>query len=184
MSFDASYPVQTAASTERARKALFTFWHGRQDVLLRICLRWTRGNRADAEDLLADAYLRVLEVAHPALWDAVRPLALCTTIIANLARDRRRRERVRARVHSQPRGGHSQLPASASGPHEIAYARERLARAMAGTETLSSQQQRAFTLRVAGVEYDQIAHELATSEDNARKLVQLARSSLRSSFVV
>src|SRR5688572_17323289 len=61
--------------------------------LLGLCLRWTHGDRADAEDLLGDAYLRVLEADVRGDPELVRPLAFWRTVIRNLSRDRGRHTR-------------------------------------------------------------------------------------------
>ena len=46
-------------------------------------------------------------------------------------------------------------------------------------ERLSPQQREAFALRATDTDYRQIARTLGTSTDNARKLVQTARRTLK-----
>src|SRR4051812_44869118 len=56
----------------------------------RLCLRWARGHRADAQDLLAEAYLKAVSASEQRGTPVDNPLAWLSTVIANLARDRQR----------------------------------------------------------------------------------------------
>ena len=148
-------------------------------LLNRLCSRWTRGHRADAQDLLADAYLRAVR----ATWqNDQRPdnlLAWLLGIIANLARDRlRARSRSSRQLDDESRVLETlRDPGSAS---EAVFAtRELLSKTLAHVKTLTTMQRSALLARSAGEEYEAIAAHLGTSPANARKLVQTARSELR-----
>jgi RNA polymerase sigma factor (sigma-70 family) len=146
----------------------------RRARLLRLCLRWTRGNLTDAEDLLGEACVRAVE-AHRRGVEVRNADSFSAAIIANLGRDRQRAakhwvmqssriELAKALVSEQPV------------PDEQASNRQRLALAMASLERAPQRQRQALLLRSLGDDYSCIAKTVGTSESNARKLVQSARS--------
>src|SRR6187401_3673462 len=111
-------------------------WVLNRQLLMRLCLRWTRGNQQEAEDLLGDAYLRALEGEQKALVQC--PLSYSATIIANLARDR-----LRTRHPHEALGDvdSTRWPAChASSPDELASTRESLQRALRVLEAVPSRQ--------------------------------------------
>lgn len=150
-------------------------WLWRRSLLLRLCLRWTRGNLTEAEDLLSDACLRAMEAGQGGV--AVNnPVSFSTTIIANLARDRRRASRYeleRPASDSEP-----PLISPDATPYEHASARECLRRTLSALGGVPPRQRAALLLRSMGNDYACIAKEVGTSPQNARKMVQEARAKI------
>jgi RNA polymerase sigma factor (sigma-70 family) len=159
-----------------AQSRLTDAWIGRRNVLFRVCLRWTRWNRHDAEDLLGDACLRVLE-ARPRAGEVSSVVGYSTKIIENLARDRQR-SLVRTDMHLF---AETEKWPSAAGvsPYAVASARETLSRTLEVLDGVPRRQRAALLLRSLGDDYARIALEVGTSKANARKLVQLARAAVQ-----
>jgi RNA polymerase sigma factor (sigma-70 family) len=140
--------------------------------LLKRCLRWVNGNRAEAEDLLGDAWLRLLESSSRGDARPCNQSAFLLTVIDNLGRDRLRRAR-RWR-HGGP-NEYESLEATTTTAEQLVLMRERLVRTAQQLDTMRCRERAALLLRSSGVEYGAIAAVLATSETNARKLVETAR---------
>jgi RNA polymerase sigma factor (sigma-70 family) len=152
----------------------------RHNPLLRqLCLRWTRGHLADAQDLLAEAYLRAVRGSAESTEAPDNLIAWISTIIANLARDRLR---TRSRENCHAHGDNDALE-FVSDPHCVSdtlfAARELLSHILAHVHSLGPSQRGALIARSTGEEYEAIAEQLGTSPANARKLVQTARNELR-----
>lgn len=171
-------PTGTSGGSEpglRSDVLIARSW-SRQVALLRKCLRWTRGNIHDAEDLLNDAWLRVVESNCDS--DAIRdPISFLSAVIRNLARDRARSARIRGLLHVPDADVANDIAADASLPDELVASRESLTRLGRLLETVPTRQRAALFLRARGEDYANIARELGISQQNARKLVQNARSS-------
>jgi len=148
-------------------------------LLRRLCVRWTRGHQADAQDLLAEAYLRVVRNRGHDQPLPDNPIAWLSAIIANLARDQLRAKS--RSIGSRARGDDD--PASLCDPKSDSdktfIARELLSETLKRVQNLSATQRRALLARSTGEEYEVIAAQLATTPANVRKLVQMARSELR-----
>jgi RNA polymerase sigma-70 factor (ECF subfamily) len=133
------------------------------------------GRRADAEDIVQDAYLR---------WRAARdeeiraPKSYLTTIVARLALDALKAAYRRRETYVGPWLPEPLVEPLGTGPVEMA---ESLSLAFLHVlETLSPAERVAFLLRdVFDAEYSEIAAVLETSEANARQLVTRARQHLR-----
>jgi RNA polymerase sigma factor (sigma-70 family) len=149
----------------------------RRDALLKCCLRWTRGDLSEAEDLLGDAYLRVMEAAQQRPCELRKPRSFWLTVINNLGRDRLRRTR-RWRTEGDEDAALESLEARGRSAEDLVLLRECLAEAARGLTRLTQRQRSALLLRSSGAEYAEIATLLATSEMNARKLVETARQLL------
>jgi RNA polymerase sigma factor (sigma-70 family) len=162
------------------RDGISRFWCTNRGSLLRICKRWSRGNLADAEDLLGEACLRVLEAHASASVAPERPFAWWATIIANTARDHARKRERRLRSADELRGEMPGLAHTAlTLPDEHCLLRDAIREVRCGMSGLTGHQQMALTLRGLGDDYEEIARKLGTSSTNARKLVQVARRTLR-----
>ena len=149
----------------------------RRNLLLKRCLRWTGGNLPEAEDLLGDAWLRVLEGAEQQPGSRVlNPRSFLLTVINNLGRDRLRRAR---RWQRGDDVDCETLEALTSSAEHLVFLRELLAATAKGLGRAGERQRAALLLRSSGVEYSRIAVFLSTSEPNARKLVETARGLLR-----
>jgi RNA polymerase sigma factor (sigma-70 family) len=159
-----------------------TPWPTGRRSLLALCLRWTRGNLAEAEDLLGDACLRILEVASRGeLPIAASPSAFWVTVINNLGRDRLRRAR-RWKFENEGRESNalSALPAPTVGADQQVLLKECLVATDRKLRCLNERQRAAVLLRGRGVGYSGIGELLSTSPANARKLVEMARRRLNS----
>ncbi len=156
---------------------LLSTWHAQRGPLLRLCLRWTQGRQADAEDLMASAFLNAVEACHRRGCQVEYPRAWWAAVVSNLARDLWR-SRGEARVSLDSVEWDAE---SADDAWSALCARRDLRRALWLVNGLPDAQRRALTLRSLGHEYDEIAEALAVSQVNARKLVQLARDALRAS---
>ena len=158
-----------------------TPWPSGRRALLGLCLRWTRGNVAEAEDLLGDACLRILEGSTGGAPQVASPMAFWATVINNLGRDRIRRARrwkfERDDQHSSALGA---LPAETVSADQQVFLKECLAATDRQLRLLNEKQRTALLLRGRGVGYSGIGELLATSPANARKLVEMARRQLNS----
>jgi len=156
--------------------ALFRRYHS---VLCRLCARWTRGHHADAQDLLAEAYLRAVRATAQNTVLPDNPIAWVSGIIANLARDRLR---ARSRTGRLLDDGAQKLETlcDPAGSSDALYAtRELLSKTLDQVRSLCPMQRNVLLARSAGEEYEAIAAHFGTSPSNARKLVQTARRQLR-----
>lgn len=152
-------------------------WLVSRPRLLRLCLRFTRGNLSEAEDLLSEACLKAIEASYQGT-NIESPLAFSTTIIANLARDQHRAAR-RGLMARPLLDTDSGLVSSAPSPDEQLCAREALQQALDQLERVPGRQRCALLLRTQGDDYSGIARTMGTSEQNARKLVQVARAAVQ-----
>ncbi|MFC1462186.1 RNA polymerase sigma factor [Verrucomicrobiota bacterium] len=126
--------------------------------------------RADAEDILQEAFLRAYRrlagLRNPALF----PKWLYSIVI-NVARERRRRHKPTVPIESIP-----ELPGHTVDPAERAALQELLAR----IANLPPKYRIPLTLRYAsGLKYGEIARQLGIGETAARSRVHRARTLLR-----
>ena len=159
--------------------ALFRRHH---PLLYRQCARWTRGHHADAQDLLAEAYLRAIRAIEVSSTLPDNLLAWVSTVIANLARDHLRAKHRVTRALSDDIDGVEALADPDGYSDERFMKRELLSETLQKVRWLAPTQRCALLARLAGEEYETIAAQLATSPANARKLVQAARHELRAQF--
>ena len=149
-------------------------------ALYKICLRCAHGDRNEADDLLAEATLRVMEAYHPIQEQIANPISWWATIIRNIARDRHRQRARREPSEFLPVDDAPEAPTSrALDGLSSLLARRELRTAFEAISRLPERQRRALLLRASGAEYDEIAREVGTTYANTRKLVQVARRQLR-----
>jgi RNA polymerase sigma-70 factor (ECF subfamily) len=131
------------------------------------------GSVAEAEDIVQDAYLRMLRSAEP----AVNPDALATTVTTRLAIDHLRSARLRREQYvgqwlPEPLLGEVNDPADVvehDATVSIAF--------LTVLERLSPPERAAFVLREAfGYPYERIASIIGKTPDNCRQLVTRARA--------
>ena len=164
------------------RTLLDAEWLTRRRALLNLCLRWTAGNVAEAEDLLSDACLRILEQSGNASVGVAHSIGFWATVINNLGRDRVRRiRRWKFDCLGDDPDPWAALPAHTISAEQHVASKERLSAAIAKLACLSENQRNAILLRCAGLGYSGIGEMLGTSEANARKLVEAARRALNGS---
>lgn|GEM_PF-2464129 len=160
-----------------AQRTLHSFFMQSRPVLGRLCLRWAQGNRHDAEDLLSDAVMRLMEAQRASCTPIENPMAWVVTVIANLGRDRLRKN---ARWGLSPGAELELQPRLESGPDSTAIARCELRELALKLRCLTVPQSEALLARGLGNDYEDIAEALRITSASARKLVQLARAGLRS----
>lgn len=169
--------MATRTEGDAATTAAWSRWVVGRPTLLRLCLRFTHGNVNEAEDLLSEACLKALEATRQGL-DIQSPIAFVATVIANLASDHRRAARS-AGILSTPLDTEVSLASHAPTPEKHASARQSLANALRVLERIPPRQRCALVLRSLGDDYSCIARAVGTSEQNARKLVQVARAAVQ-----
>jgi DNA-directed RNA polymerase specialized sigma24 family protein len=178
----ASAPVHVPETcNERASRSVVGPWLSGRSALLSLCLRWTRGNRAEAEDLLGDACVRILEGDYRVGAELGSPIAFWATVINNLGRDRiRRTKRWKPESPGDDAGVLGALPAPTIGAEQQLFLRECLAATARKLTRLTDKQCTALLLRSRGLDYSVIGESLHTTAANARKLVETARRLLNS----
>jgi RNA polymerase sigma-70 factor (ECF subfamily) len=125
------------------------------------------GNRAQAEDITSETFIRVWTA--PARLELTTVRAYLLTIARNLYLQGLRRDRRRADL---PDGVADPAP----GPHEEAAGREEMAAVMAALGQLPEVDRAALLMRAEdGLPYEQIAAALGLSEAAARVRVHRAR---------
>jgi RNA polymerase sigma-70 factor (ECF subfamily) len=150
-------------------------------ALYKICLRCAHGDPVEADDLLAEASLRVIEASEPTQDEITNPISWWATIIRNIARDRHRQRVCRRELGESLRLDDTAEATSHRTLDGLSYilARRELRTAFDAISQLPERQRRALLLRAIGAEYDEIAREVGTTYANTRKLVQVARRQLR-----
>jgi len=133
---------------------------------------WLTGDRAAAEDLVADAFALAVTGRGPAEPASARAFLLGT--VRNLALHRRR---AAGRHPAAPLEAAGALP-GASDPERDADARRELAATLADLQALPEESRAALLLRSEGVPYASIAELLGGSEGAARVRVHRARVAL------
>lgn len=159
-------------------------WKLHHEYLFGLCLRWTRGNRADAEDALSQAKMKALAAyfAKPeAKLDEKAWLSrVLYTVCMDQHRRRSRRERLNGGSLHEEAFQETVHPAGAPSPEELLLGRELHARLERLAAELPPSWHRALVERVVRERtYGDIAAEHGTTEANIRKRVQLARAYLR-----
>lgn len=170
-----SYEADRQSCCPNELGAFFRRYNAR---LSRLCARWARGNREDAQDLLAEAYLRAVCATEQGLLPADNPIAWLSSIIANLARDQQRTRTRRA--GSRGDDVLETICDPSCGSDALLATRELLSKTLDHVGALGPAKRAALMQRCAGQSYEVIAAQLGTSRANARKLVQTARDELRS----
>jgi len=152
-------------------------WQSQRERLRRLCLRWTAGNGADAEDLLSEAVLRALESGRHRRDDIRSPRAWVATIIGNLGRDRMRKRTREVLFDPDDIVGASFRLRKC--PDENLHARHELEKVFGSSSTLSFAERHILLERCLGAPYGEIASALRVTEGSARKLVHRAREQLK-----
>lgn len=160
----------------------WTHWLDHRAYLLRLCLRWLRGNRADAEDVLSRGALKAIEFLrrHPGSVERFQPWV--TRLLQNLCIDKLRGgQRQAACLNDADVSEELALGITVGVPAERVIFRGQLGGAVSeALRTLPPRLKSAFYLRfVDDLGYPEISRRLAITPDNARKRVEQARRHLR-----
>ena len=177
-------PFQTTNSAASRHGDPLRALSSARSILYKICLRCAHGDAVEADDLLAEATLRVMEAAQPAQDQIGNPISWWATIIRNIARDRHRQRVCRRELPEFLCGGDAAADPTHLALDGLSYilARRELRTAFEAMARLPKRQRQALLLRATGSEYDEIAREVGTTYANTRKLVQVARRQLRQLF--
>ncbi|MDJ0949475.1 MAG: sigma-70 family RNA polymerase sigma factor [Alphaproteobacteria bacterium] len=153
----------------------FAACHGRLQGLAYRML----GSRADAEDVLQDAYLRVTEADQRAIRN---PEAFLFTTVTRLCLDQLKSARARREVYVGPWLPEPVLDTEGLSPDSAAEIADDLSFALLLTlEKLSAPERAAFLLHdVFDAPYAQVADALGKSEAACRQLAARARKAVRS----
>lgn len=164
------------------------FWCGwlrDRELFLRMCRRWLRGNRHEAEDVVSRGALKALDFLRSSPTGVERFQAWALRILYHLCVDiARMRWRDGGRFADDEGDRHTVVVASRDvAPERVIY-REQLAAAIEqAVGTLPPRMRSVFCMRfVDDLSYDEISRELAISPVNARKRIQQARELLRESL--
>lgn len=153
-------------------------FNGERPRLLALAYRMT-GSRADAEDLVQEAWLRWRSRPRSVVDDVP---AYLFTVVTRLAVDYLRSARVRRERYVGPWLPEPLVGSSAvAGPAETVEAREQLSMAvMAMMERLTPRQRAVLVLRDGfGYPYEQIAEVIGTSPAACRQLYRRGRSQVK-----
>ncbi len=180
-----SSPIVTLATCSLGVVTADQFWGHwlcHRDYLLRICLRWLRGNRPDAEDVLSRGALKALEFLrrYPASVERFQPWVM--RLLQNLCIDRLRGSQRQARCISDADVNEElTIGVSVGVPAERVIFRGQLSGAVSeALRTLPPRLHSAFCLRfVDDLGYPEISRQLAITPANARKRIEQARRLLR-----
>jgi RNA polymerase sigma factor (sigma-70 family) len=157
-------------------------WLREREYFNKMCLRWLRGNRHDAEDVLSKAALNaVVYMRHnPQVIQRFRPwmLRVLSNLCTDILRARLRGLAFERHAPSEPMvlvgGAHGPLPDHSVLRGEIAASIEQAA------AVLPPHLYEVFALRfLEELPYDRISEALMITPQNARKRIQQVREILR-----
>jgi len=119
------------------------------------------GNRERADDVVQDAYLKIIEA--DAVFDVRQPVAYIYQVVRNLAIDRHRRCALESGFFACEEEG-LEVPAPSGTPEAIAIGRQELGRVARALGELPERTRKAFELyRVGGLTQREIAERLGVS---------------------
>ncbi len=165
---------------ERDDTDFWQLWLQHQDYLYKRCLSWMKGNHEQAEEALSRARIKAWEKWLEVASKVTNPKAWLTKLTHNLCMDMHR-ERVKAairidRFEKIAATEDSSVFASMTSPEAIIINRELDACIRNAVDALPTKLRTAFLLRCyQEMPYQEIAKQLAISNDSARKRVQQAR---------
>jgi RNA polymerase sigma-70 factor (ECF subfamily) len=151
-------------------------WFDQQAYFFRLCLRWTSGNTHDAEDVMGQVCVKVLEAGDEQVRAVRNPRAWITRVMHNLCIDSgRANERSRVLTESE-----IAKPTPAPAP-DLGVSRLELVDALTdAVRSLPAHLREVVILRLIEEQsYEDIHEALDISIPNARKRLQQARALLR-----
>ncbi|GAA6155403.1 RNA polymerase sigma-70 factor [Pyruvatibacter sp. HU-CL02332] len=160
---------------------LDAFEQARPD-LLRLAYRMT-GGRAEAEDIVQDAWLRWNRADTS---DVINPKAWLSRTVARLSIDHLRKVKTRRETYvgpwlPEPVATEMPTPTPEDPGHAVELAQDVSLALMSVLETLKPEERAAFLLREAfEMDYSDLASTLGKSEDACRQMVSRAKARLRS----
>ncbi len=176
--------VTVEAAADRECERFWQLWIERREYLLKLCLKWLRGSRADAEEVLSAGAIKAIEYLR-ARPNSVRNLfPWISRILYNLCIDvLRERSRVIPLDDSvgEPRPTRGSRRARTFDAPDHGVHRDEIAHAIeVAVGALPPKLYAVFMLRfVEELPYREISVRLAITPQNARKRIQQARQLLR-----
>jgi RNA polymerase sigma factor (sigma-70 family) len=158
----------------------WSLWLRDRDYFLRTCLRWLRGNRSDAEDVMSRGALKALEFLRrcPGSVERFQPWAM--RILQNLCIDRLRCAQRHAHGMGDADVNEDLAHTSAITPERMFFRGQLGSAVSEAVGTLPPRLKSAFCLRfVDDLGYDEISRRLVITPANARKRIEQARRLLR-----
>lgn len=167
-----------AEQAELERTPLWTAWTEHRDYFLCLCRRWLRGNCHDAEDVMSEAALKLMELDHEAAAGVQNPRSWIARVLHNLCADLGRRS-IRARAIEEACSTLS--PPGCGPPPDVRLHDARVGiRVTAAVDGLPESLRSVLVLRlVEGRSYKQIGALLGITDTTARKRAQLGRDELK-----
>ena len=172
-----SFPIEDSGRTRHAMHGAAAVFESHRSRLFWMAYRMLR-TRADAEDVLQDAYLRWHETAKD---DIQSPIGFLVTVTTRLCLDRLRnlkKEREEYKGHWLPE---TMEEDSVPSPEEQIEIAEEVSEAfLAVLERLGPEERCTFLLReVFDFDYPEVARTVDKSEGACRQLIHRARTHLR-----
>ena len=157
---------------------VFRLWLDNYDYLYRLCLGWTRGNPAEADDLLGQTLMRMLRHGAANFEGLGSPRGWVVRVARNLWLDG---ARSRSRADNYQNEVEQVLHSSAPPPPDAAlFGSELGQRLAAAIDDLPLYLRAALVQRhIDGLAYREIAERNSISQSTARKRCQLARDRVR-----
>lgn len=158
--------------------SLWCTWTEQQDYFQALCLRWLHGNRHDAEDVMSEAAVKLMELDHETAAAVLNPRSWIARVLHNLCADLGRRC-VRARAIED---GWSAIRATAceQTPDRQLHGSRVGERVSAAVDGLPECMRSVLMMRlVEGLKFKEIADLLGITSAAARKRAQLARDELK-----
>jgi RNA polymerase sigma factor (sigma-70 family) len=160
------------------RSLLWATWTENRTYYHCLCLRWVRGNRHDAEDVMSEAAIKLMELDLRAAAEVHNPRSWIARVLHNLCADLGRKT-IRARaieeVCTTIRAAVDELTPDAR-LHENRVG----TRVAEVVEELPECLRSVLVMRLAdGLSYKQIAGRLGITDATARKRAQLGRDEVK-----
>ena len=166
------------------RSDFWKLWVRYQDYLYQRCLTWMKGNPTEAQEALSRASLKAWEKWQNHAGKIINPRAWLAQLTHNLCMDmHRERTREASNIESLEKLAVAEdeyVTSSVSSPESAVLSRERDAYIRRAIDMLPAKLHTPFILRYyKEMSYQEIAQQLALSNDNVRKRVQQARTILK-----
>lgn len=166
------------APEERERSSLWQTWSGEQDYFRGLCMRWLRGNRHDAEDVMSEAAIKLMELGVDAAAAVQNPRSWIGRVLHNLCADLGRRC-IRARAIED--GWSTIREAACERAPDAQLHGNRVGVCVAdAVDGLPEYMRSVLVMRmIDGLDYKEISSLLGITSAAARKRAQLARDELK-----
>lgn len=166
------------APEQRERSSLWQTWSSEQDYFRGLCMRWLRGNRHDAEDVMSEAAIKLMELDVDAAAAVQNPRSWIGRVLHNLCADLGRRC-IRARAIED--GWSTIREAVCERAPDAQLHGNRVGVCVAdAVDGLPEYMRSVLVMRmIDGLEYKEISTLLGITSAAARKRAQLARDELK-----